>query len=193
MAGKDRLFPIGVAMEVAGTLALATGAAGMLLVWPIPDWTMVAFPAGMVLTIPGAFLMIMGRVNRATHQVMAGLAHDPAPAGLARPPAPAGAGGHVSAADVIARGTPVMATVLGTFSTDGMTAGNGDPILGLHLRVPGPHGPYEVRLAHRVPPQYLALVFPDTRLPAVIAPEDPGKVAIDWDRVPATPEALSGL
>ncbi|WP_327584156.1 hypothetical protein OHA25_51500 [Nonomuraea sp. NBC_00507] len=104
-----------------------------------------------------------------------------------------GPGERVSAADILARGVPAMVTVLGTFSTNGMTADNGDPILGLVLRVSGPNGSYEARLAHRVPPQYLALIFPDTRLPAKIAPEDPQKVAIDWDQVHATPESQRSL
>lgn len=98
-------------------------------------------------------------------------------------------GERVSAADILERGMPAMVTVLGTFSTDGMTADNGDPILGLLLRVAGPHGTYETRLAHRVPPQYMALIAPDTQLPAKIAPENPQKVAIDWDQVHSTPES----
>jgi hypothetical protein len=103
------------------------------------------------------------------------------------------AGQRVSAADILARGVPAMVTILGTFSTNGVTADNGDPILGLILRVEGPQGTYETRLAHRVPPEYLALIFPDTRLPAKIAPEDRGKVAIDWDQVHATPESRRSL
>ncbi|WP_188192324.1 hypothetical protein [Nonomuraea sp. SYSU D8015] len=94
------------------------------------------------------------------------------------------AGQRVSAADILARGVPATATVLGTFSTDGMTADNGDPIVGFVLRVTGPQGPYEVRLAHRVPPQHLARVLPGTVLPAKIAPEDSQKVAIDWEQHP---------
>ncbi|TMR99874.1 hypothetical protein [Nonomuraea basaltis] len=101
------------------------------------------------------------------------------------------AGQRVSAADILARGVPAMVTVLGTFSTNGMTADNGDPILGLLLRVTGPHGSYEVRLAHRVPPHHLARVHPDARFPAKIAPEDPEKVAIDWDQVHPIPHAQS--
>lgn len=95
------------------------------------------------------------------------------------------AGERVSAADILARGVPAVVTVLGTFSTNGMTADNGDPIVGLLLRVDGPHGPYEVRLAHRVPPHHLAGLLPDARLVARVAPEDPQKVAIDWDGVHA--------
>ncbi|MGN9845303.1 hypothetical protein ACTMTI_45000 [Nonomuraea sp. H19] len=104
---------------------------------------------------------------------------------------PPSAGQRVSAADVLARGVPAMATVAGTFSTNGMTADNGDPIVGLFLHVAGPHGPYEVRLAHRVPPHHLASLLPGTRLLAKIAPEDPQKVAIDWTAAHPTPEPQS--
>ncbi|GAA5081048.1 hypothetical protein HNP84_001937 [Thermocatellispora tengchongensis] len=98
-------------------------------------------------------------------------------------------GERVSAADILARGVPATATVLATFSTNGMTADNGDPVIGLVLLVTGPDArPYEVRLAHRVPPHHLPLTTPGTRVPARIAPEDPQKVAIDWDAAVPTPQ-----
>ncbi|MGP3956788.1 hypothetical protein ACTWPT_12370 [Nonomuraea sp. 3N208] len=290
MTRKGMLLPIGVAVEVIGSLVLAAGVTGMLM-WPIPDWATIAFPVGMTLSIPGAFMIVLGLTNRAMRTAMsavggdvqpsrsgglfgmikdmAGGNHDlrdngvPAAAVILsmhdtgvtindqpmvafdlevhpesgdayrvahREPIPRllvgavlpgahlaiyvdpqdrgrvlidweraprwsspSAGERVSAADILARGVPAMVTVLGTFSTNGMTADNGDPILGLVLRVSGPNGSYEARLAHRVPPQYLALIFPDTRLPAKIAPEDPQKVAIDWDQVHATPESQRRL
>ncbi|GAA2876696.1 hypothetical protein GCM10010517_37940 [Streptosporangium fragile] len=94
---------------------------------------------------------------------------------------------YLSAADLIARGLPGTATVEGTFSTDGMTAENGDPIIGFALRVtPGTGGaPYQVRIGHRVPPAHLHRAVPGTRLPVRIAPEDPEKVAVDWDAAAA--------
>ncbi|MBB2911114.1 hypothetical protein FHS43_002379 [Streptosporangium becharense] len=90
---------------------------------------------------------------------------------------------RLSAADLIARGLPGTATVEGTFSTGGMTAENGDPIVGFVLRVePGDgRAPYQVRIGHRVPPEHLHRTLPGTRLPVRIAPEDPEKVAVDWE------------
>jgi hypothetical protein len=73
----------------------------------------------------------------------------------------------------------------GRLAMQGMTAGNGDPIVGLVLRVSGPQGTYEVRLAHRVPPHCLGLIHPGARLMVEIAPEDRQKVAIDWAPVAA--------
>ncbi|GGS78346.1 hypothetical protein GCM10010156_41290 [Planobispora rosea] len=101
---------------------------------------------------------------------------------------PPGEGGpvikeHLSAADLLARGLPGTATVLGTFSMNGMTAENGDPIVGFMLRVTpdGGHAPYEVRLGHRVPSAHLHRTLPGTELPVRIAAEDPEKVAVDWE------------
>ncbi|MFB9877275.1 hypothetical protein ACFFMN_04965 [Planobispora siamensis] len=92
-------------------------------------------------------------------------------------------GEHLSAAELIARGLPGAATVLGTFSMDGMTADNGDPIVGFVLRVTPDDGraPYEVRIGHRVPVAHLHRTLPGTSLPVRIAAEDPQKLAIDWD------------
>ncbi|GAA3160529.1 hypothetical protein [Nonomuraea roseoviolacea] len=94
---------------------------------------------------------------------------------------PAAAGQQVSAADILARGVPATVTILGTFTMNGMTSGDGDPVVGFDLRVTGPYRPYEVRLAHRVPRPHLTRLVPGTALPAKIAPEDPQKVAIDWE------------
>jgi hypothetical protein len=94
---------------------------------------------------------------------------------------PAAAGQQVSAADILARGVPAIVTILGTFSMNGMTADDGAPVVGFDLYVTGPYRPYEVRLAHRVPRVHLTRLVPGTRLPAKIAPEDPQKVAIDWE------------
>ncbi|GIH78020.1 hypothetical protein Plo01_44490 [Planobispora longispora] len=101
---------------------------------------------------------------------------------------PPGEGGPViterlSAADLLARGLPGSATVLGTFALNGMTAENGDPIVGFMLRVTLDSGysPYEVRLGHRVPSAHLHRTLPGTNLPVRVAAEDPEKVAIDWE------------
>lgn len=284
MTRKGMLLPVAVAVEVIGLSVLAAGIAGMFM-WPMPDWAAIAFPVGMVLTVPGAFLLVWGLTNRAMGKAMSGfgdalqasgtgglfdmvkdmagggnrdlldngvradavvlsmrdtgvtvndrpvvafelevhpahgdayrVAHrdslprllvgavlpgahlsvliDPHDRGrvlidwehTAAPGHPE-AGERVSAADILARGVPATVTVLGTFSTNGMTADNGDPIVGLLLRVDGAHGSYEARLAHRVPPRHLAELLPGTRLPAKVAPEDPQKVAIDWDAIHAT-------
>ncbi|MBG0815510.1 hypothetical protein [Planomonospora sp. ID82291] len=90
---------------------------------------------------------------------------------------------HLSAADLLARGLPGTATVTGTFDLNGMTADNGDPIVGFVLQVaPGDgRAPYQVRLGHRVPPAHLHRTVPGTRLPVRIAAEDPEKVAVDWE------------
>ncbi|GAA3441660.1 hypothetical protein Pve01_30190 [Planomonospora venezuelensis] len=92
-------------------------------------------------------------------------------------------GEHLSAADLLARGVPGTALVLGTFSMDGMTAENGDPIVGFVLLVTPAGGrlPYEARLGHRVPAAHLHRTLPGTGLPVKIAAEDPEKVAIDWE------------
>ncbi|GLW05649.1 hypothetical protein Misp01_07790 [Microtetraspora sp. NBRC 13810] len=89
---------------------------------------------------------------------------------------------RLSAAELLARGLPGIATVLGTFSLNGMEADNGDPILGLQLEVTPESGrmPYQVRIGHRVPLALVRLTVPGTRLPVRIAGEDPEKVAIDW-------------
>ncbi|GAT67404.1 lipoprotein [Planomonospora sphaerica] len=90
---------------------------------------------------------------------------------------------HLSAADLLTRGLPGTATVMGTFDLNGMTAGNGDPIVGFVLQVvpDGGGAPYQVRLGHRVPPAHLHRTVPGTRLPVRIAAEDPEKVAVDWE------------
>ncbi|MEV0198038.1 hypothetical protein [Nonomuraea sp. NPDC050691] len=280
MALKGKLLPLGAAVVVIGLVLLGAGVVGMMM-WPMPGWSGMAFSVGMTVTIPGAFLVVFGMINRSMGAAMSSMdgalrpagsggmfglikdlaggnrdlllngvpasavvlsmrdtgvtvndlpmavfeleihqpgsmpyrvAHrepiprllvgavlpgsqlavrvDPNDAGrlavdwsqaTGRTSRPAAAGQQVSAADILARGVPATVTILGTFSMNGMTTDDGDPVVGFDLEVTGPYRPYEVRLAHRVPRPHLTRLVPGTRLPAKIAPEDPQKVAIDWE------------
>ncbi|NUW35864.1 hypothetical protein HTZ77_31265 [Nonomuraea sp. SMC257] len=280
MAQKGKLLPVGAAVVGSGLVLLGAGVVGMMT-WPMPGWAGVAFSAGMTLTVPGAFLVVFGLINRSMGAAMSSMDGALRPAGsggvfgmirdlaggdrdllrngspasavvlsmrdtgvtvndlpvavfeleVHRPGAepyraahrepiprllvgavlpgshlavrvdpndpgrltvdwsqaagpasrPSAAGRQVSAADILARGVPATVTILGTFSMNGMTTDDGDPVMGFDLRVTGPYRPYEVRLAHRVPRPHLTRLVPGTVLPAKIAPEDPQKVAIDWE------------
>ncbi|MBG0832442.1 hypothetical protein HS041_32570 [Planomonospora sp. ID67723] len=189
-----RMGKLGLGIGGCGAALLVAGITGMSM-WPSPVWAVPAFASGMIVMFAGSFAAAwalhastlsrtMSFFGGFAEAVYAGqsftVARDTAPgAGYGRTMA----GEHLSAADLLARGVPGTALVLGTFGMDGMTADNGDPIVGFVLLVTPADGrlPYEVRLGHRVPAAHLHRTLPGTGLPVKIAAEDPEKVAVDWD------------
>jgi hypothetical protein len=116
-------------------------------------------------------------------QMRLGGSNPAAPPGAA-PVAPATSHPTVSAADILATGTPGTATLLGTFQVD-VDAGKPEhTMLGLTLNVSiGGAPPYQVDNAYAVPNPKLSALTLGVTLPVKAIVTVPGMVAVDWERV----------
>jgi hypothetical protein len=90
----------------------------------------------------------------------------------------------VSNADILARGTPGNATLLGTFPVDVPSTKPDHINVGLMLNVMiDGHAPFQVQNGYAVPNDKVSLLVPNTLLPVAADMTTTGMVAINWDRV----------
>jgi hypothetical protein len=88
----------------------------------------------------------------------------------------------VSAADVLARGTPGSATLLGTFPSDQPAPQADHTMIGLMLTVMiDGNPPYQVQNLYNAPTRKLDKLAPGTLLPVKADPAQLGIVAVDWE------------
>jgi hypothetical protein len=98
--------------------------------------------------------------------------------------APAAEPVTVSNADILARGTPGNATLLGTFPVDVPSTKPDHINVGLMLNVMiDGHAPFQVQNGYAVPNDKVSLLVPNTLLPVAADMTTTGMVAINWDRV----------
>ncbi len=99
------------------------------------------------------------------------------PAPSVRMPAPAPGTGR---ADIMDRGADCE-VVITQNQPVGLRSHEGDEIHAFVLTVIPPGGtPYQVQVGLPLPVKHLPLVFPGSRLPGKVLPEDPNAVAIAW-------------
>lgn len=90
----------------------------------------------------------------------------------------------VSSADILARGTPGNATLLGTFPVDVPSTIPDRINVGLMLNVMiDGHAPFQVQNLYSVPNDKVGSLVPNTLLPVAADMTTTGMVAINWDRV----------
>jgi hypothetical protein len=90
-------------------------------------------------------------------------------------------GQGASAADVLARGTPVRSVIVQTAPL-GMKNPHGVDMHAFVLTVmPEGQKPYQAKVGNPVPDDAVPLLFPGSNLPAKVLPEEPDGVVIDWD------------
>jgi hypothetical protein len=95
-----------------------------------------------------------------------------------------GAPDVVSSADVLARGTPGSATLLGTFPSDQVAEKPDHTIIGLMLNVMvDSRPPYQVTILYAAPNEKLVKLAPGALLPIKVDPNQADLVAVDWDSV----------
>ena len=118
------------------------------------------------------------RVDPADRQHIAIDFDSPAP--VVTVPATTGPG---SRGDVLERGAPCE-VVVAQSQPMGLRSQEGHDITGFALTVvPAEGTPYQAQVAGPVPAVNLPQVFPGSRLPARVLPEDPNAVVIDWAAV----------
>ncbi|MGQ0803323.1 MAG: hypothetical protein ACT4PI_05610 [Actinomycetota bacterium] len=87
-----------------------------------------------------------------------------------------------SLSDLLVRGTPAMAALVGTFET-GMKTPDGDDVVGLVLNVhEAGQQPFQVRVAQRMDRHQRARLVTGAVFPVRLDPGDVRSVAIDWER-----------
>jgi len=102
------------------------------------------------------------------------------PPPVVRVPAPAPGTGRAA---IVERGTDCEVVIVG-HQPIGLRSHEGDDIHGFVLTVvPSDGAPYQAQVGLPLPPAALPLVFPGSRLPARVLPEEPGSVAILWESV----------
>jgi hypothetical protein len=102
------------------------------------------------------------------------------PVPVVRLPEPAPGTGR---ADIVSRGTD-CGVVVTQNQPIGLRSHEGDEIHAFVLTVVPVDGtPYQVQVGLPLPVQHLPLVFPGSRLPGKVLPEDPNSVAIVWESV----------
>ncbi|HXA31415.1 MAG TPA: hypothetical protein VNV87_04070 [Acidimicrobiales bacterium] len=90
----------------------------------------------------------------------------------------------VSSADVLARGTPGSATLLGTFPSDQAAEKPDRTMIGLMLNVMvDGRPPYQVTNLYAAPTDKLVKLTPGALLPVKVDPNHADIVAVDWDSV----------
>lgn len=90
----------------------------------------------------------------------------------------------VSSADILARGTPGNATLLGTFPVDVPSTIPDRINVGLMLNVMiDGHAPFQVQNLYSVPNDKVGSLVPNTLLPVAADMTTTGMVAVNWDRV----------
>jgi hypothetical protein len=91
---------------------------------------------------------------------------------------------HGSAADILARGLDAQVVIVETEVLRPPKLNKaGDPMSRFLLTVVRADGqtPYQVNVGNGVPPNALPLVYPGSKLPAKVDPNNPNGVVIDWD------------
>jgi hypothetical protein len=89
--------------------------------------------------------------------------------------------GRMTAADIIASGLACEAVIIESRPL-GMQNPSGIDMyaFALSVFVPG-RAPYQIQVGNPVPPPALPLLFPGSRLPAKVDPDEPNGLAIDWE------------
>jgi hypothetical protein len=121
-------------------------------------------------------------VNQALDRLQGSAPQDPVTVtNLGQPDVPAGQPQVISAADVLARGLPATATLLGTIPDDRPSPEPGFAMLGLVLSVAREgQAPFQVQAEYKVPLEKLHQLSPGAVLPVKVDTVVPGVVAVDW-------------
>lgn len=90
-------------------------------------------------------------------------------------------GGNLSAASILATGTPCRAIIVG-YEPEGVKNPNGIDIYCFTLTIMAEgRPPYQVVVGNPAPPEALPVMYPGSKVPAKFDPNGPeGAVAIDW-------------
>jgi hypothetical protein len=89
---------------------------------------------------------------------------------------------NASAAHILATGTPAKAVIVQNQPL-GMTNADGVPVHAFVLTISPQEGmPYQIQVGNPVPPEALPLLYPGSKVPVRVAPDNPNAAVIDWAR-----------
>jgi hypothetical protein len=143
-----------------------------------------ATPTVTIPTSGGALSNVSVTVNGVAVPLDGALAAAAAAAGQDAPQAAEAAPATASNADILARGTPGNATLLGTFPADVPSTKPGHTNVGLMLNVMiDGHQPFQVQNLYAVPDAKVKALTPNALLPVAADMATTGLVAVNWDRV----------